>query len=237
MPTTRPRGVYSVSKTRGLVFEGQRYWSPPGSVAPPLSLPDKSRFGNNGAFTDITWIQLPSGLWVMSFNGTSSSVALGNDVSFTTPSGLTLGAWFQTSESTWACILGRINNTWALSPNGAFVLVAGDMCGIEIRSNGAERDGTVTNNWGDGVWHYVVGTWDGANLYTYIDGVLEAGPVGAAQPGSGTTEDIFIGQRELGGSERFFTGYIAPILSIYNYALNLDQVNKHFEAERRFFGV
>ena len=64
-------------KTTGCVFEGQRFRSPD-TVAPPDVLPDVSRFGNDGVFTDITWERLPSGLWVMDFNGATSIITIGD---------------------------------------------------------------------------------------------------------------------------------------------------------------
>ena len=48
-----------------------------GSVA-PTKLTDRSRFGNDGTWTAITAKQLPSGLWVSTYNGTTSKIAIGN---------------------------------------------------------------------------------------------------------------------------------------------------------------
>lgn len=67
--------------SRGVVFEGKRYWSPYGSTSPDVNLPDVSRYGNDGTFKgtgEPAWTQEPSGLWVMSFDGTDDIVTIGN---------------------------------------------------------------------------------------------------------------------------------------------------------------
>ena len=81
-----------MSKTRGIVFESEVSRDvEPGVV----TLYDRSRFQNNGAMTDVSWTQLPSGLWVMSYNGSSSLVDLGNADSLKLKdTNFTLMLWF-----------------------------------------------------------------------------------------------------------------------------------------------
>lgn len=65
-------------KSTGLVFKSRDYI---GSVEPPATvLEDESRFGNNGSMTTAKpdLVQLPSGLWVFSYNGTDAVVDVGN---------------------------------------------------------------------------------------------------------------------------------------------------------------
>ncbi|GAI10844.1 unnamed protein product, partial [marine sediment metagenome] len=54
-------------KSTGIVFAEK-----PSIGIEPTRLPDRSRWGNHGTYTDITDKQLPSGLWVRTFNGSSS---------------------------------------------------------------------------------------------------------------------------------------------------------------------
>ena len=62
-----------MSKYKGCVFEGFSPRAPLGAVAPADALPDMSRYGNDGVFgggaAAPTWTQLPSGLWVLEFDG------------------------------------------------------------------------------------------------------------------------------------------------------------------------
>ena len=68
-------------RTTGAVLLSREYRT---ILEPPASLEDTSRYGNNGVFTDApTWLQLPSGLWVLSFNGTSNHVTIATAPSLT----------------------------------------------------------------------------------------------------------------------------------------------------------
>jgi len=49
-----------------------------GDVTPPGSFEDESRFGATGTHTAITLTKRASGLWVPSYNGTSSKIAIGD---------------------------------------------------------------------------------------------------------------------------------------------------------------
>lgn len=59
-------------KSLGLVLDSER------SFIQPDEFYDVSRYKNNGTSTAVTWLQLPTGLWVMGFNGTSSVVDIGD---------------------------------------------------------------------------------------------------------------------------------------------------------------
>jgi Concanavalin A-like lectin/glucanases superfamily len=72
----------------------------------------------------------------------------------------------------------------------------------------------------DGNWHYAVGTYDGANLKIYVDGVLEATTSSATTPMTGTNA-LNLGVNN-GGTNRF-NGNIDE-LSVWNTALSLAQI-------------
>jgi hypothetical protein len=72
----------------------------------------------------------------------------------------------------------------------------------------------------DGNWHYAVGTYDGANLKIYVDGVLEATTASATTPMTGTNA-LNLGVNN-GGANRF-NGNIDE-LSVWNTALSLAQI-------------
>lgn len=54
---------------------------------------DRSGYANNGAISGATWTQLPSGVWVLSFNGTSDYVNCGNAVSLQMNDQLSVSTW------------------------------------------------------------------------------------------------------------------------------------------------
>lgn len=94
--------------------------------------------------------------------------------------------------------------------------------------NGYQCTGTTGP---DGVWHHLVGVWDGANVYLYVDGQLQAQ---AAGPGTirSSTFPISIGAERSGNDPTYdvdFNGSIDEV-AIYNYALSADQIAAHYGA-------
>lgn len=63
-------------RSSGLILREKPYFGP----VTPTSLVDRSRFGNNGAFTNITMSQLPSGLWVREHNSATNRVSFSNNL-------------------------------------------------------------------------------------------------------------------------------------------------------------
>ena len=57
-------------KSKNIIFESKRVRSTFGlNSFNPLLLEDISRYKNHGTITGATWVRLPSGLWVLSFDG------------------------------------------------------------------------------------------------------------------------------------------------------------------------
>jgi hypothetical protein len=76
-----------------------------------------------------------------------------------------------------------------------------------------------TTNVTDGNWHYLMGTYDGANLKLYVDGVLESNVAVAATPLTGNNP-LYIGS--LNGSFKF-NGSLDE-LNIWNRALSATEI-------------
>lgn len=234
-----------MSKVRGLVLEGFSPRAPLGAVAPALSLPDVSRFGNDGVFTDVTWVQLPSGLWVMSFNGATSVSNHGTDDSliYISPR-ITVLAWVkapapavtQTVASKFDDI--PLDRSWDLGASAGGGLLSGFI----------SDDGTVGGHCKsyyssiivyDDTWHQVGMVFDAGTFELVIDGAFDPTPtktidVAITTIHHGATATC-IGSALHGGALMWqFEGTIA-LVRVYTYALSPGQINKHFEAERRFF--
>jgi hypothetical protein len=81
---------------------------------------------------------------------------------------------------------------------------------------------------GNGLWHHVVGTFDGTQLRLYVDGSLVAGPTtpGGTQPGG--TETLYIGRRWDSGTY-FDDGWLDEV-AMYSVALSSTQVSNHYGA-------
>jgi hypothetical protein len=87
------------------------------------------------------------------------------------------------------------------------------------------NDDNIGSSIQDQQWHFLVGTWDGGVLKSYIDGSLDA-EMSCAGTILTNDEPLFIGAR--GGKERFLLGVLDEI-KIYNYALSEAEIVKDME--------
>lgn len=181
-------------KAKGILFEARQYR---GTVTPPASLEDVSRWGNDGVFTTApTWTRLPSRLWYLDFVAASSQLVTIGDIG----KAKTLVFWVNL-DSTTESILEELAANGILANAGAMVYANWDNCFID----GVDTD-TITAS----VWHQVAIT---------------------------STTDVTMSAFRLGlVNVTYLDGGIAhPI--VFAYELSHGQINKLFEAERRFFGV
>ncbi len=121
-------------KSTGLVFAEK-----PSIGIEPTRLPDASRFGNHGTYANITDKQLPSGLWVRTFNGSSSIIDCGDlgvarAISF----------WLNPNSTT-ESILEEIDNTGVTIATGTVVYGSWDNCFVD-----AVDTDTIT-----AAWHHI----------------------------------------------------------------------------------
>jgi len=118
-------------KSIGLVFAEK-----PSIGIEPTRLFDRSRFGNHGTYTDITDVQLPSGLWVRTFNGSSSIIDCG-DLGVARA----LSLWLNPNSTT-ESILEEIDDTGVTISSGTVVYGSWDNCFVD-----AEDTDTITTGW------------------------------------------------------------------------------------------
>ena len=224
--------MLGAAKTTGIVLDVARQRG--GATPSIVTLHDFSRFGNDGAMTNVTWVQLPSDLWVMYLNGTSSVINCGSDASFNmNMSDFTLEFWINTLESAAdQYIFDRPASAWYLT-----ILIPGRPY-MKLQDHLANR---VDVAFGaaypvnDGVWHHVVIEVDRANNLAigYKDTVLAMNTGIAAVTGNlFYTGNFTIGR----AAATVMEGYLS-LIRIYNYALTPAQVRSKFTATRRLFGV
>jgi hypothetical protein len=212
-------------KNTGLVFGAAPIVSPPGSAAPPSILKDQSRYKNDGTFTNVTWSQLPSGLWVMNFNGATSKVTITNSDSnrkLTT----------KLSVVIWALISAAGRQVFLYKAQGALI-----QYGLEV-STGWRSElpaswttaGAVSSL---GRWRFFCGTFDSSlgsdNAKIFVN-ATQTGQATSAVALTSTTYNITLGE----WAGFYLTGSLA-LPRIFNYALSADQISRIYEAERRWF--
>ena len=85
----------------------------------------------------------------------------------------------------------------------------------------------------DGEWHHVASTYDGASLYGYTDGIMEAEKATASVPDN-TTDPVRIG-RWSGARGDFIRGTIDEV-AILNEALSEDEIKDAMAGLTKVFG-
>lgn len=218
-----------MSKHRGVVFEAEvsRDVEPGAAI-----LYDRSRYGNNGAMTDVTWTRLPSGLWYLDFPGNDGNyVELANSIDFGANSSLEF----------WGKILEQDDLGIVTGNIGFFAyLKFGQQTGTENSKIFGETNTDAQNIILDfdsplsyDAWYHFVITKDSGKIWRLIiSGVLQTDTHDGSAQDTLTIKRFGQGRINADG----FKGGMA-LQRIYNYALSAGQVLKHFEAERSLFGV
>ena len=230
------------------VLDLKRYWSPYGSVAPPLDWADDSRYGNDmtdgaGAAAP-TWVQNASGLWVKAFDGNdygeitdSRELSCGNGASDTP---MTFLCWANVS----GVFGGLFNKGATVAADGEYYAYLAGGTNIYWRcidQSASAYIGVLLNIVAYlGLWTFFAFTYNGGGAYTdmaiYINGVLQA----TAQSDSGayiamenTATSLYIGRRSAIGL--LPAGSMMAPTRAYNYNLTADQINAKFASERHWF--
>ena len=218
-----------MSLTKGLVLAERPHI---GNTA-PTTFEDTSRFGNDGVETAITKVQLPSGLWVNSFNGTSSVISCGADASLFNFSVVTIVAWSKASElegtsnrPIWCFFKDAVNRIYLTNPTNSSTssVIQGKINNVVAS---LQVIATIDLN-----WHQSICVLNGNQWSVYYDGGLVAA---AEEPDLAT----FVGHPTF-YIGRHFTDYnlgYSGSGSLFNRALSPQEIADLFESERHLFGV
>ncbi len=88
---------------------------------------------------------------------------------------VTVGAWIKVDtenggwDDNWECVINKGENSYRLHRNSS-----GDSIQMTINIDDAESVAAGTTAVNDGEWHHVMGTYDGAQVCIYVDGLQEA---------------------------------------------------------------
>lgn len=212
---------------------GRVLWDKPyaGSTT-PTKLTDRSRFGNDGVWTDVTAKQLPSGLWVNTFNGSTSQIVCG-----------TLGIDYDATSwaiSTWANLIGDQGETRGILHNRAGAGAASWWTfGVNTSNTLAiERTGGVTTTdpfepFEQGWQMYTVRVVNGTDIKVFRNGVLTAIDFTSAEDIGDNTNDIRIGMWSGGNAWKGDIGLTRG----YNRAPSDGEILTIYNQEKHWFGV
>ena len=186
---------------------------------------DFSGNGNHGTLSTAgsllpTWTSGKRGK-ALNFDGDEAYVRVPHNSSLNPTSGITVAAWIRADAwSGGPRILqkGNSNNQYRLSvESGVFRWY---LTGV------TELDATVPST---GVWHHVVGAYNGSANVVYVDGVAIA-QEGASGAVPTTADDLYIGGvTACIQPDDCFDGIIDEV-RIYNRALSASEVAEHYRA-------
>ena len=236
-----------MSKYRGVAFEAEVSRD----VEPGLTtLYDRSRYGNDGTMTNVTWAQLPSGLWVMVFNGASSLVDRANATTLSMGlrlnQGYTIEGWinWEIAAEISQIVIGRYEldvSGWELYLSKVAAVVSLTQrhhhAGTIVDAN--PRSATFSNGWTENTPLHmaVVFQGNGTDCIHYRNAVPVAvtSSTGGIRAFEETAQDLVIGARYTKDAN-WYQGEMSKLI-MHDYILTPGQVLKRFEATRSLFGV
>lgn len=233
-----------MSLTRGLVLDVANQLG--GAMPSVVTLHDWSRFENDGAMTDVTWEQLPSGLWMMRFNGTSSDVQIADSLSQRIPLNLTVLCWARTDHADTRYFfckgdLGLNTVSWCvLNFNQrfrVFITQGGTYLGGDTKNYYTTADVFTDAN----IWHHVGFVFEGGTTLTlYVDGEVPATTYSTDNAMTSlypATDDLLLGCVWINALKAGRAVIDKALPCIYNYALTPAQVRARYHSEKWLFGV
>jgi len=213
-------------KSTGLVFAEK-----PSIGIEPTRLYDRSRHGNHGTYTDITDVQLPSGLWVRSFNGSTSKIVIPIHYSqniikedFT----LKIWAWLDTTGTHRVFFGGStLDAPHLFSRNNENILLAKP----STANAPAANTNMVTES-----WQFIACAFDShsaTNNCQYVRNGEDDGLVTFDQDFDVYLNGIGVGNN---ATDYWWDGMLG-LPEIVLRKLSVGELKKIFEAERSWFGV
>lgn len=182
----------------------------------------------NVVSSNISWLKETQDFQTaLNFNGAPNYVEI-SDSENLNPINITLSAWIKwnidpTTGSSWATIINKNGDSqYRLqhnSSNTAFEF------GVRTVNGGRYVASTTVPQ--QGVWYFIVGTYDGSAIRIYVNGVLE-GTSAIDGDLSTSTSNVNIGRRVSG--DRYFNGQIDEV-RIYNRALSSEEVLENMYQE------
>lgn len=167
----------------------------------------------------------------LTFDGSNDYVDCGNSSNFSITSAGTVCAWFKKSlGSGYKGVIDKGRDGY-----GAWSLCVDETANratFKTRISGTNRSVVASSNYGNNIWTYVCGVYDGTNLIIYQNGSQSNS---ASFPGTiGTnTVSLRVGSANDG---LYFSGNISHA-SVYNRALTASEILQNFNATRSRYGI
>ncbi len=177
-------------------------------ASPETRANDAALLGNHGTYVQ----DMPNSTGLVSanapfFDGTSTYIDVPNESNYDFTTNISASAWVKVSSfpSTWSPIVNKGDQNFRLhrdnGNNGA---------SFAVNKSSTSYDAYSSTSINDGAWHYVTGTYDGANVKVYVDGV--AGATAPALTGNIDNDNnaVNIG-RNTTVTSRFWNGNLSEV--------------------------
>ena len=169
----------------------------------------------------------------LKFDGVDDYVDAGNDASLNITEAITVGAWVKSlNPGNYDQVIAKANASGSIDVQGYRLYKSGDNLFFNL-GNGVGTGKLVSiGNIFDGNWHYVVGTWDGTTMRTYLNGNYIGQTTYSGIPTNAVNLNIGRGSD---GSNRF-NGSIDSV-KIYPYARTAAQIKADYASRGTASGV
>ena len=190
---------------------------------------DMSTNGNTGTLTNGPTYSSANGGSIV-FDGSNDYIDCGDTFSLSITIG-TVCAWFKKPHgSVYKGLVDKGRDgygAWSLN-----VDEVGNTATFKARISGTNRSIIASSNYGNNIWTYVCGVYDGTTLAIYQNGIISNS---ASYSGTIGTNSVSV---KIGSASDglHFDGNIAQA-SIYNRALSAAEISQNFNALRGRFGI
>ena len=192
---------------------------------------DNSPYGNHGTITGATWVRLPSGLWVLSFDGTDDYINCGKTASLKITNTITFECWVNPTSvvGDTQYFLGRVagsyGNSLRILPTGVLRIYHYVLVTLEAYE---DTTATITN----GVWTHIRYVGNGASFAIYFNDI-DAGAVQIA--GTHSVKWNQDGNLWVGGYDGVPTKHFKGKIALAKICPAV--VSSHYQQEKHLFGV
>ncbi|MCE5339973.1 MAG: PKD domain-containing protein [Planctomycetaceae bacterium] len=145
---------------------------------------------------------------------------------------ITVSAWIKLptagwpgGNTPWTAIVTKGDSSWRLTRNDNSNTVYFYCNGLQ--DYGREVIGVT--DVADNQWHFIAGTYDGARIALYVDGLLQNSYASSGQIAFNNA-DVYIGNNAEGTDNRFFSGVIDQV-RIHNIGLPQDKIIEQYVAD------
>jgi hypothetical protein len=197
---------------------------------------DVSRAGNSGTLVNgVLYNTANAGNMV--FEGTNSSVGVGNNVMFNILD-ITVSIWaYQTTPNSYNPLITRYGQTsnfngWSISYSNTTNKFS--FGGRE--SIAAYINAPTVNTYSLNRWHHIVGTKSGSTWRIYVNGILDNSTTAGTGTTSFLTSNMYVGA-ELGNAYNYYGASNIANVQIYNRALSAAEILQNYNATKSRFGL